>query len=239
MASATLVLSGLTSVLTGAAFLVVVRALARRQVSRENRVGHVALRVWWGALGAYLVLQGVLTALAAFGALDVRTYLLSRLVSIPLLCASTWGITCHLAFVHTGRARVAPALGVLYAAVGALFFYATFSSPKPLVVEDWLVRFGDDDGLMRVVYALVGLPPILAAFGYLALLPHAKDASHRYRLALTAGAILAYVGGGLVARLSGSDLVVFLTLVPLGALAAGASLLAHYPPRRLRARLGA
>lgn len=238
MPTATLLVSGATSALTGAAFLLVARALARRAVSPENRLGQAAGVAWWGCLGAYLALQGGLTLLAGFGRLDEGTYLLSRLVAIPLLCAATWGLTCHLAFLHVGRKAPAALLGALYAGVAALFFYATFAvSGHSLVVEDWVVRFADEHPLMRLVYVLVGVPPIFAGLAYLALLRRTDDPLQRLRIRLLSGGILAYVGGGLAARLAANDLVVFLTLVPLGLAAAGAALLAHYPPRRLVARL--
>lgn len=238
MASATLGLAGLTSLVTGGAFLVVARALGRRDVSRENRLGRAASLAWWGALGAYLLLQGSLTLAAAAGRLDEGGYLLSRLVAIPLLCAATWGLTCHLAFLHTGSRRLGAALGALYAAVAVLFAYATFGGPdKRLDVGAWVVRYGDGEPIFMALYALVGVPPILASLAYLALLPRAREPLQRYRIALTAGALLAYVGGGLAARLAGSDLVVFLTLVPLGLLAAAASVLAHHPPKGILRRL--
>ena len=240
MASSTLLVSGGTSLVTGVAFLLVGRALAGRRVSEENRAGRLAGVAWWACLGAYLVLQGGLTALAAFGRLDASTYLTSRLIAIPLLCTATWGLTYHLAFLYTGRRGLGVALAALYACVAALFFFVTFATGGlSLVREDWVVRYGDDHPLLALVYALVGIPPLLAGAAYLGLVRRAEDRLQRVRIALVAGSVLAYVGGGLAARLAGNDLVVFLTLVPLGLVAAGASLLAYYPPRALRARLGA
>ncbi|HEX2066348.1 MAG TPA: hypothetical protein VHI93_05995, partial [Candidatus Thermoplasmatota archaeon] len=134
-------------------------------------------------------------------------------------------------FLYTGSRRGGRLLAALYVLVAAAFFHATFVERPPLEVRPWLVGFEDSSLLYRSVYALVGLPPIVASLAYLSLLRHTQDPAQRRRVLLTSLGILAYVGGGLAARLADDDLVVFLTLVPLGLLSAAATLMAHTPPR--------
>ncbi|GEM_PF-5540458 len=237
VSSATLLLAGALSVVTGVGFAIVARAVSQRLASDAARLARRAHTAWWLCLGAYLVLQGSLTMAAGVGALDLGTYLGSRIVAIPLLCASVWGLTFYLLYLYTGRTSAAIPLALLYLVAAATFAYATFSGPQTLRVKTWLVEVDDSAPLYRLVYAVVGLPPILASLGYFGLLRRVQDPEKRYRIALLGGSILAYLGGGLAARLFANDVVIFLTLVVLGLGAAVASLAAYYPPAFVRRRL--
>ena len=236
--SVTLATAGGVSIATGLAFGVVARAVSRRAVAPENLIARRAHAAWWLALGAYLVLQGALTLVAAADALTLGTYLASRVIAIPLLCAATWGITFYLVHLYTGSARLAVPLGLMYAGVAALFFWATFGGAgQELRVEPWLVGLDDDAPAYRAIYVLVGLPPILASLAFLTLLPRLDTREQRYRVVLLAGSILAYVGSGLAARLAADDAIVFATLVPLGLAAGVASVAAYHPPAFVRRAL--
>jgi len=238
MAVLTLVAAGAISVAAGLSFLFVARAVSHRDASGDRLFARRAHTLWWGGLGAYLLSQGTFTLLAAFDALDPRLYIGSRVLIIPVLCAATWGITFYLTYLYKGSARAVWPLAALYALVAALFYYATYGgAPQSMTVEAWLVTLDDDSTLYRLVYALVGLPPIVASFAYLGLLRRVKDREQRYRIVLVSSAILLYVGSGLAARLAASDVVIFLTLVVFGLAAAGMSLAAYYPPVWVRARL--
>lgn len=236
MASVTLLIAGVASIVTGLGFGFVARAVSQRDATGPRLLARRAHTAWWGGLGTYLVLQGALTLLAAFDALDVGTYLASRALAVPLLCTATWGITFFLTFLYTGRKEPAPILGALYAIVMVVFLYETYSLDLDLVVGRWVVGLEDTSPVFRAIYAVIGLPPILASLAYLYLLRRTSDAEQRYRISLIAGSILLYIGSGLAARLSANDAVIFLTLVGLGFAAAAASLLAYYPPPALRAR---
>ena len=236
VASDTLLAAGLTSAVTGVAFIVVSGHVARAPVSHGHEAARMAHALWWGALGAYLVQQGVLTGLASLGALTLDAYLATRVVAIPLLLSAIWGLWAYLLFLFTGSMRWAWPAAVAAAAVAGLFFYVTYATPQVLVVQQWLVGLDDSGPLYRLVYALAGLPPILGCVAYLSLLRKESDPVRRHRILLTGLSVLLYVAGGLAARIAAGDLVVFLTLVPLGLLAAVAALLAQFPPRRVRLR---
>jgi hypothetical protein len=233
----TLAVAGGVSVLTAVAFAVVGRAVLARDASDHARLARAAHATWWLALAVYLALQGGLTIAAAFGRLTSEAYFASRVVAIPLLCAGAGGITAYLLFLYAGRRGLMWSALLGYAGVAALFYYVTFSQPTGLRIGDWLVGVDDSAPLYRLVYALVGLPPIAASIAYLALLRKVETREQRYRVVLVAGSILLYVGSGLAARLRASDEVIFVTLVLFGLGAAIASLAAYYPPPSVRARL--
>jgi hypothetical protein len=239
VSATTLALAGGLSIVTGLAFAIVARAVSQRMATEDRRLARRAHAAWWLCLGAYLVLQGALTILAGTGRATIDLYLASRIVAIPLLCASVWGLTFYLVFLYTGSTRAAIPLGVLYAAAAAVFFYATFSVPQALIVRTWLIGIEDSGPLYRFVYAIIGLPPILASVAYFGLLRRARQPEQRYRIALLGGSILAYIGSGLAARLFASDAAIFATLVVMGLGAAAASLAAYYPPAFVRRALEA
>ena len=243
MAAVSLLLVGAVHVLTGLSFLAVGRTLSRRPTaSAEARGALLAGVAWWWGIGAYLLVQAGLTFTAAAGPAPVGLFLAARVVTVPLLCLAVWGLTYHLAYLFTGRAALRIWTALLYGAVAVAFYVASLSPlPDEVRVEDWLVELeGTGEGtLYRLVYLAVGLPPIGASVAYLTLAFRVREPLQRWRVLLLAGSIFAWVGGGLVARLSGGPLLKFLTLTVLGLVAAGAVLLAYHPPAAVRRRLGA
>lgn len=237
MPSPTLLTSGVVSIVAGVSFLFVARAVSQRDATGPRLLARRAHMTWWGGLALYLLTQGALTLAAAADALSAGVYVGSRVVMIPVLCAATWGIAFYLTYLYTGDARAARPLAAFYALVALVFFYATYSVPQSLTVERWIITLDDSSTLYKLVYALVGLPPIVASVAYLLLLRRVKGLEQRYRILLAASAILLYVASGLAARLSANDAIIFATLVPLGFLAAGISLAAYYPPRFMKRRL--
>ena len=240
VAALTLLISGALLVVTGASFALVGRAVRRHPAGERHRVGLLGAVAWWWGLAAYLLLQGSLTLWAGAYGLPVEAYLASRLASVPLICGAAWGITFHLVYLYTGSRRAGAALGVLYALTAVLFLYATFThEPRALSGDRWNVTLegGDADPLVRIVYVLVGVPPIAASLAYLSLLRRAEDPLQRWRILLVAGSILAYVGSGLAARLALGDAPKLATLAVLGLAAAAAALAAYYPPRAVRRAL--
>jgi len=238
MPSPTLLIAGSISVVVGISFTAVARAISRMQASGDGRTALRGYAIWWIALAFYLVLQGVFTVLAGFDVAIETVYIWSRAVLIPVLCIGVWGLTSYLLYLYTGDRRVFVVVGVFYAVVALLFYWAQFSQVRPgIQVERWIVTVDDTSALYRIVYVLVGAPPIAAALAYLGLLRRVEHRVQKYRIILVASSILAYVGSGLVARLTAGDAAIFVTLVVFGSLAAAASLLAYYPPGRWRAWL--
>jgi len=227
VAAPTLLIAGAVSILTGGAFAYVARAVTRRPTSEENQPARRAHGAWWLGLGSYLVIQGALTVAAGLDALSVGAYYLSRIVTIPLLCAAVWGITSYLAFLYTGNRAVVAWIGFAYVVVAAVFYYATYSVEPALRIRSWVVELDDSGPLYRALYVVIGAPPILASIAYLSLLRRLKEPAQRRRVILVAGSILGYVGGGLAARLAASDVVIFVTLVGFGVAAAAMSLAAY------------
>lgn len=237
MPVATLALAGTVSMMTGLAYAYVARVVAQRDTSRDTRAASLSLALWWGMLGAYLLVQGALTIVASFGALTSDAYFASRILAIPLLCGGVAALVHHLTYLYTGNRKLSNALALVYVPIALLFAYATWTAPHQLTVSSWIVELDDSSPAYKLTYLLVGLPPIVASIAYYALLRRIQDPVRRYRVRLVSLTIAAYIGSGLVARLGASDLFKFVTLVGFGLAAAIMVLLAYRPPRVVLARL--
>lgn len=238
----TLALSGTLQLATAASFLVVGREYLRRPASGEGRLAILAAAVWWWSLAAYLLIQGGLTVHASVADASLAAFLVARVLTIPLLCLSVWGLTYHLVYLFTGKRWTAKLLALLYVGVAVLFYVAGFSPvPRSVTETPWLVELeGTGKGrLFVLVYALVGAPPIAASFAYLFLGFRLPDPLQRYRAILVAGSILAYIGSGLVARLASGDALKLVTLTVFGLGAGLAAIAAYRPPAIVRRWLAA
>lgn len=238
--SATLAVSGVTQLAAGVAYVLVARRLARRRVEGESALAAGAFVAWWGALGAYMLLWGVLTVVASGGYAPLGLFLGLRVVSVPLLMVSVAGLTFHVAYLWTGRRGLFLPIAGFYALCGIAFFALTFVEPPTRVnVGAWLVELSRPGGtpLLNRLYVAIGLPPILASLAYGSLYRRVHEPIQRYRVALVAGSIFLWVASGLAARVAAGDFLKFFTLTVLGLAAAAAVVLAYYPPPGLRLRL--
>lgn len=241
MAAPTLAASGLVQLVAGLAFAIVARALARRPVAAPDRLPARAFVAWWGCLSAYMLLVGGIAVAASFGYSSFESLLATRVLAIPLLMASVWGLTFHVAYLFTGRHDLNWPIAAFYAACGVAFLLLTFvlEPPTGIKVSPWLVELTREGGTpyLNLLYVSIGLPPIVASLLYGTLAWRVPTGIQRYRVALVAGSILAWVGSGLAARISMGDLEKFVTLAVFGLGAAAAVVLAYFPPPGVRARL--
>ena len=237
MVTASLLVAGGVSILTGLAYGYVAFKVARRRLSADAHTANLTLALWWGLLGAYLLIQGALTVLAGLDALTFGAYLASRVIIIPLLCGSVAALIHHMTYLYTGNAPRSAALAAIYIPIAILFAYATFAQPQELRISPWLISLDDSSLVYRLVYILVGVPPILACVAYYALLRRVREPVLRFRIRLVSISIGLYIAGGLAARLTAGDAVKFVTLVGFGSAAAALVLLAYRPPDAIRERL--
>lgn len=241
MVSPTLALSGATQLLAGAAYALVARKLrARHMDDADARLAAQSFVAWWSCLSAYMLLWGALTLVAAEGFAPMPLFLAARVVSIPLLMVSVAGLLYHVLYLFTGRRSLFAPVAGFYALCGVGFFAVSFIEPPTEVsVGAWLVELTRPGGtpLLNKLYVAIGVPPIAASVAYGALYWRVKEPMQKYRVALVASSLFLWVGSGLAARVAAGDFLKFFTLTVLGLAAAGAVVLAYYPPPRLRLRL--
>jgi len=240
VASVTLAVSGLAQLVAGVAYLAVARRLLTRDVEGDARLASRAFVTWWAALGAYMLLWGAASIVAAAGYAPLPLFLALRVVSVPLLMASVAGLTFHVLYLFTGRRGLFLPVAAFYALCGVAFLAITWvEAPTRVNVAPWLVELARDGGtpLLNRLYVVVGVPPIAASLAYGSLFWRVREPMQKYRVALVAGSILLWVGSGLAARVAAGDFLKFFTLTVLGLAAALAVVLAYYPPPGLRVRL--
>lgn len=242
MVTWTLLTSAILAGVTAVAFGAVARDVDGRVPEGRGASAGRGFVLWWGCLAAYLAIQSAFLAAAALGTTSADAYLASRVVAIPLLCTAAGGLSHYLLYLLTGRGLLVP-VGVLYTSTGVLFFVATFwNGPAGLVVGDWLLELDYDrpgvQPMYQAVLLLVGLPPVVGSLALLALSLRLQGAQ-RYRSFMVGTGTFLWVGSGLVGRLAGDDRLAFLTLVPMGLLAALLVVLAYHPPTAVRRRLEA
>lgn len=241
-ASSTLLVSGAIQLVTAASFF-----YAGRTISRETRTTHRgamrAFVTWWSGVGTYLLLEGVLTIVAATATVPLAILVGSRYLGYVAIAAGLWGLTYYVLFLWTGRAALRWPLAALFTLlVISLIGILAANRPIGVDVERWLVLLRFETPVRGPFYTatLAGfaLPPILASIGYLSLWRRATTRHQRYRIALVSLSIILYLGSGLVVRLGTNDWLMFVNLTVVGLGTAFAVLFAYHPPRAIHAWLG-
>lgn len=242
MSAATLALSGLVSLVSGAAFLHVgLRAIPRR-VSAENQLARQAFGAYWAALGAYTAMLGAMDLLAAAGHAPFPLFLAVRLVSLPFLVVSVCGAAYYFLHLFTGDQRWVWPIAFFGAAllVGITYFVAD-REPIGVAVGAWRtdIQYANpyETPVFNVLVLLLALPPIVGSLAYLTLAPALRGDARR-RAVMVGASILLWSLAALVARLGeGSDLVQLLARPVLGVAAAAIVVRAYRPtgPPRVRA----
>jgi len=238
MSSTTLLAAAGVNLVVAASFFLVGRAVSRQDAGKTHGA-LLALAIWWWALAAYLAIQAALFVDVVVRGPSLAPYLASRVLVNPMLCVAAGSLTYYMLYLFTGRHQFRLPVALLYTATLVLFVVATFTRmPTGLSVTDWMIRADTADGLLeRIVYFLVGIPPIASSIALL-VVAHRLDPPQRYRAVLVGIAILAYVGSGLAAFQGDNATVQFAALTGMGILASACVLLAYYPPAALRRRYG-
>jgi len=236
--------SAIAGFVAASAYLFVGWRLSRRQVSPEVRFPAVQFVLFWGALAGLTALGGLESLVAAFSTPSLPVALTFANVNLLLACAALWGLVGYLVYLYTGRSFTVP-LAALYGALYVLAtYYLTASVPDGVTVTAGTVAVHYQQSLTNgpVIAALVILiivPELLGAFAYFTLVFRTQDRTTRYRITLVSWGLIGWFvlglasgsvfGGGLLGHVLGQI---------LGVLAAGVVLLAYYPPRYVRDRLG-
>jgi hypothetical protein len=230
-----LVLAGSVQIVAALSFAAVARLVARRP-TEGLRLAKTAFVTWWAGLGLYLGLQGVADLLAAGDRLTPAIAGGIAYVGAVAVIAAAWGLTYAVAYLYRGPTRWAAALAPYFAALAGAWV-AMLAAQEPVVeVGPWWAGLAAPSG-MDVIYVLVGIPALGSTVAYLSLLRHAEDALQRYRIALTGGSVLAWVGGGLVSSLMTHPFWTPFAITGLGLVTAVCVVLAFRPPAFVQAWL--
>jgi hypothetical protein len=230
----TLLASAATAVAAALVFLHVGRRFwAREGGDAATRRASRLFALWWFAVGAYALGNGVLlNLLAAFGSPSLRLAVTVRTLSLPVLAVGLTGLTYHLAYLLTGRERalrwVAAYFSFAYAA--ATYLHAV-ADPVGVRVGAWgteLVYVNAPPLPQMLAVWLLVLGPLLAAsLAYVGVGLRLREPDRRRRALLVGHSLALWLAGLLASNVSEDDTLRFIARPVLGLAAAGAVLLAY------------
>lgn len=233
---------GLSSLFAGGVYLYLGGRLASRHVSDEMWVPATQFALFWIALALSTDLSGLLSLVAAFYPPPLDVVVTFLYYNLLLISVALWGLTCYLFFLYRGRSVLIP-VSVLYIVEYALLvYYVTAGRPDAVTVAAGSVNPHDavavSGALAIAAILLLILPELIAVVAYFTLYFRSDDPTVRYRVGLVSGGLMAWFLLSLLGSLFGAGLVE-LTISRLLIIAAAlVVLLAYFPPKRLRSRLG-
>jgi hypothetical protein len=237
-------LTGLTSLVGAAVYLFLGGRLALRRVSVAARLPAAQFAVFWLGLAAVTLSGAILSLVAVFELPSDALVVTALHFEILLLCVMLWGLLGYLTYLYTGR-NLLLFWSLFY---GGLYLFLSYliTASRPTIVlvtegsvgVQYATPFGGS--LLFALLAILIAPEFIGAILYFTLAFRSRDPTVRFRVTLVSWSIIlwfglatlnlpARLGGGLAAELLGRS---------LGVAAALAILLAYYPPRAVRERLG-
>lgn len=236
IAAATVVVS----LAVASVYLFVGYRLSERVVSPAARLASVQLALWWGGLGATVVLGAVETAFALANSLPLALALTLTIVDDIVTVVALWGLVGFLTYVYTGKYHL-PEWGATYGMFFVLAIYYTLAqTPYAVAFSGGAVTILYSVAPIRwleavIIVILVG-PELVGAILYLSLLRRTRVQEQRARIWLVGGGILLWFALDIfVPGSSGGWLLVrsLLEIIP-GLM----SLIAFYPPAWAQRRFG-
>jgi hypothetical protein len=217
---------------------------SQRQVSPANRLPTLQFALFWTGLAVVTFIGGVESAAAAYVTPSLPLVVTLYYIEILALCAVLWGLIGYLVHLYTGRnylVSITALYGLLYV---LLVYYITASAPDGVTVTLGAVgvRYAQTVGgpVLAILALILVVPELLCAILYFTLVFRTHDPTARYRITLVSWGLLAFFGLDFInvaMRLGGSAAAVAVGAA-LGLVPVVVILIAYYPPRVVRERLG-
>ncbi len=236
---------GIVGLVAAAVFLYVGARLAQRPVSARAKLPALQFVIWWAALGVSAALGGTETILWGVGALSLPLALTFETLNVLAICGALWGLVGYLTYLYRGRYRLAEWTAfytLLFVFVTYLLFALkpvglTARAGTPSLVYG---NYGVASTPVLVVFVLALLAPEAAGIVlYASLLRRTSDRTLRFRIIFVTASLAIFFGADLIS-IPASVLPPVLWSLTQSAIEAGASLLsllAYFPPKRLREAL--
>lgn len=158
--------------------------------------------VWWLALAADTLVNGVTWALGALGLASPLVTAVLTYAALVCVALMLWGLTSYVLYLFTGREGALRAASVLYAVafLGGLAFIVSLG-PDSVRQTPWggeIAYRNPPSPAGALLFALAFLlPPFACALGYASLAFRLKDPTRRWRAGFVAGSILLWFGSSL------------------------------------------
>lgn len=244
VAHAGLLLLAAVAVLSGAAYAYVAHAIRARPTQdaparRANRL----FSWWWDGLATLNALTTAALAPAAFDAASPPLVRALMTLSIGVACFAFASLVHYLLYVATGTSRPLRWIFLYYVvAFVATIYLVSWMHLQAVGATTWSIAqtFANQPPVWVIVLDALALvaPPVVATARYVLLYPLVDQTTIRYRIALTAVAICAWLAivlvSPLIARSEASAAQPAVRAVAF--LAAALTLLAYEPPPFIRRR---
>lgn len=211
---------------------------------RGSQLAAGMFAVWWYSLAALNALEGFTKLWAAVAEPILSLVVAEQLLGFLCLCVALTGLLHYLVYLYSGRDDAFWPLVIGYGTLaGWMVRAAVAQEPVAVRVTSWRVILSFEQPASAVV-ALVPIvfllfPQLLASVALFGLAPRLPKGPLRFRVLVTAGSLMVWLGGTVFATFFGfgnePTRVVGQSL--LGILAGSAILAVHRPPRWLAALL--
>jgi hypothetical protein len=235
---------GVSSFLGVAVYLYIGSRLARRTVTPATRLPAMQFALFWIGIAASTALSGIQSLIATFQTPPLALSVSFEYYDVVIIAAALWGLISYLYFLYTGRNGVVGITLLYVLEFGLLVYYFSAGSPNGVSVHYGVASLTYATPLSGPITDLAVLilviPEFVAGFAYLRLYFRTQDRTVKYRIALVSASILGWFfldfvnfgslsQGNLIGLFVGQLLLFSVALLVI---------LAYYPPRWVRARLG-
>lgn len=246
MPPVTLLASAALALLTGAGFAIVGVMMMRRAPPTQGQAARVMFALFWTSAAIIWITQGLGSLSGYLGVASLP--LLSALdqVSTPFYCLAAASLLYYVLYLLTGRARLLVPILTYYLVLFFLLRWRVESAQRlDINVQDWVVSFVYATPLQGAAYSvivsLVSGPLLLSILAYGALFFRVDEPAQRYRIALVALGLLAWIGTESIAFTTGFATTAAgeITRRVVALASTLVIVLAYRPPRAVEARLAA
>lgn len=236
-------ITGILSLVGAAIYLFLGIRLAKRPVSAHARFAAAQFALFWIGL-AGVTLAGAVLSLVAVEVVPSSGLVVTAVhLEILVLCAGLWGLLGYLTFLYTGKSYLVM-WSVFYGVLYLILTYIITAATKTVTVSQGTVslQYSNLVGgpILDILVVVLIAPEFIGAILYFTLVARTRDPTVRFRVTLVSWSLIAWFGLAAinVASVLGGGLAAELLNSSLGVIAAIVILLAYYPPRAVRKRLG-
>jgi hypothetical protein len=237
-------ISGVFGALGTVVFLFLGYRLANRSVQAAVRLPAAQFALFWIGLAAVSVGGAFESLWAVWQVPPIAVAVTVLRLELLIVCAALWGLLGYLTYLYTGRNGLvfwSVFYGIFYV---ALLFLVSAYKPTTVTVVNGTVslQYGTvfAGPLLDILFFALIAPEFIGAVLYFTLIFRSRDPTVRFRVTVVSWSLILWLGlSSLSAEfVVGTNLVIDVLVHSLGWLAALAILIAYYPPKILRDRLG-
>lgn len=182
--------------------------LRRAAASDETRRAQGLYALWWLVVAATSLLGALMNLLGAMGFRSLPVFVALNYLNLLAVCVAVWALLYFVVYLLWGNGgRTLTVLSVFYGANFLLVLvHLTLAQPAAVVARRWRTDLVFDEtwhpALTLVWGTLVFAPLLMGVFAYFSVYFRAADSAVRYRIVAVSLAVLVWLEGLLLSRVS-------------------------------------